>query len=76
MIVDTSALVAILFGEGDGELLLEALVASSSAKISGHSAQLNLGDAFAYALHRSTGEPMLFKGKDFSAAGVESASVD
>ena len=129
MIVDTSALVAILLGESDGERLLEVLVASGSAKISaatlleagivldsrshpqqrrrlddllaagevevvpfdeaqaqfarqaytdfgagsGHAAQLNLGDTFAYALHRSTREPMLFKGNDFSAAGVTSA---
>lgn len=32
-----------------------------------------LSDTYAYALHRSTGEPMLFKGNDFSAAGVKSA---
>lgn len=31
-------------------------------KGSGHAAQLNLGDTFAYALHRSTDEPMLFQG--------------
>ncbi|UJH71580.1 type II toxin-antitoxin system VapC family toxin [Ornithinimicrobium sp. INDO-MA30-4] len=38
-------------------------------KGSGHSAGLNLGDCFAYALHRVTGEPLLFKGEDFAAAG-------
>lgn len=131
MIIDTSALVAILVGEDDGDALLDVLAASSAPKISaatlveagivldsrtspqqrrrlddllsavevevvplderqaqlarqayadfgkgsGHAAQLNLGDAFAYALHRVTGEPVLFKGKDFSAAGVERAGA-
>jgi ribonuclease VapC len=32
---------------------------------SGHPARLNLGDCFAYALARVTGEPLLFKGDDF-----------
>jgi ribonuclease VapC len=35
-------------------------------KGSGHPAQLNFGDCFAYALAKSTGEPLLFKGQDFS----------
>jgi ribonuclease VapC len=30
-----------------------------------HPAGLNLGDCFAYALARCTGEPLLFKGDDF-----------
>jgi ribonuclease VapC len=34
-------------------------------KGSGHPAQLNFGDCFAYALARATGEPLLFKGDDF-----------
>lgn len=126
MIVDTSALVAILTGEDAGPAFLGALIDASSVKISagtlleaaivldsrsspqqrrrlddllslagvevvafdreqaqaarqayvdfgrgsGHPAGLNLGDTFAYALHRATGEPMLFKGDDFAAAGV------
>lgn len=32
---------------------------------SGHPARLNFGDCFSYALARSTGEPLLFKGDDF-----------
>ncbi len=31
-----------------------------------HIAGLNLGDCATYALSRSTGEPLLFKGNDFS----------
>ena len=34
-------------------------------KASGHPAKLNFGDCFAYALARATGEPLLFKGRDF-----------
>ncbi|MCK1314483.1 MULTISPECIES: type II toxin-antitoxin system VapC family toxin [unclassified Bradyrhizobium] len=34
-------------------------------KGSGHPAKLNFGDCFAYALAKSTGEPLLFKGDDF-----------
>lgn len=34
-------------------------------KGTGHPAGLNLGDCFAYALARATGEPLLFKGDDF-----------
>lgn len=34
-------------------------------KASGHPAQLNFGDCFAYALAKATGDPLLFKGDDF-----------
>lgn len=38
---------------------------------SGHPARLNFGDCFAYALAKSTGEPLLFKGDDFARTDVE-----
>jgi len=37
---------------------------------SGHAAGLNFGDCFAYALAKTTGEPLLFKGDDFLHAGI------
>jgi len=40
---------------------------------SGHPANLNFGDCFAYALARSTGEPLLYKGDDFTHTDVRSA---
>jgi ribonuclease VapC len=40
---------------------------------SGHRAQLNFGDCFAYALAKSTGEPLLFRGDDFSHTDLRSA---
>jgi ribonuclease VapC len=42
-------------------------------KGSGHPAQLNLGDCFAYALAKVTGEPLLFKGADFGHTDIRSA---
>ena len=35
-----------------------------------HPARLNLGDCFAYALARETGEPLLCKGNDFAATDL------
>jgi len=36
-----------------------------------HPAGLSYGDLFSYALARLTGEPLLFKGEDFSRTDVE-----
>ncbi len=38
-----------------------------------HSARLNIGDCFAYALSKTRGEPLLFKGEDFRQTDVEAA---
>ena len=121
MIVDTSAIIAILKGEPEQEAFARAIVDSAGARMSaatfleaavvvdglgdpvksrrldeliqalgieivdttvehgsiaraayhdfgkgsGHAAQLNFGDCFAYALATATGEPLLFKGDDF-----------
>ena len=121
MIVDTSAIIAILVGEPERNVFLEAILADPAPKASagtvlelgivvdrledpiatrrvddlvetlgieivpvtadhvtlgraayrdfgrgsGHRARLNFGDCFAYALARSTGEPILYKGDDF-----------
>jgi ribonuclease VapC len=40
---------------------------------SGHKADLNFGDCFAYALAKSTGEDLLFKGNDFGHTDIASA---
>jgi ribonuclease VapC len=36
-----------------------------------HRASLNYGDCFSYALAKQTGEPLLFKGNDFSHTDVK-----
>jgi ribonuclease VapC len=43
-------------------------------KGSGHPARLNFGDCFAYALAKSVGEPLLFKGNDFMHTDITSIS--
>lgn len=42
-------------------------------KGSGHPAQLNFGDCFAYALAKILSEPILFKGNDFKNTDLDSA---
>ena len=42
-------------------------------KGSGHPAALNFGDCFTYALAKSAGEPLLFKGDDFTRTDLASA---
>lgn len=36
-----------------------------------HPAKLNFGDCFSYALSKTSGEPLLFKGEDFSKTDVD-----
>jgi ribonuclease VapC len=128
MIVDTSAILAILFGEADAEIFALALAEADSCRMSAANfveaavvvdtqtkdkgsrqfdaffrragiviepvseeqthvarqayydfgkgrlpAGLNFGDCFAYALAKVTGEPLLFKGKDFKKTDIVSA---
>ena len=125
MVVDTSALIAILFGEPETESFVQALVNDPKKMIStfnilesaivveakkgeaggreldlllhragieiialngdqvelalaawrkygkgNHPAGLNIGDCCAYALAKYSGEPLLFKGKDFSQTDI------
>jgi ribonuclease VapC len=55
----------------------QALLARTAYETYGkghHPAALNLGDCCSYALARSSGEPLLFKGNDFSRTDVAIAS--
>jgi ribonuclease VapC len=125
MVIDTSAVVAILFGESEAETFAEtieqdpvrlisaasvleaAIIVESELGDAGareldlilykagitivpfspehlaaarhafrvfgkdrHPAALNFGDCFSYALSKSTGEPLLFKGADFPRTDV------
>lgn len=38
-----------------------------------HPAALDFGDCLAYALARTTGEPLLFKGNDFGRTDIDAA---
>jgi len=127
MIIDTSALIAILFNEADADLYANALANSEHRLMSAanylesgitidrqrgaaagrqldslisraeviveavtreqadiarqayldfgkgvHPAGLNFGDCFSYALAKSLGMPLLFKGEDFALTDIES----
>lgn len=54
-----------------------AAVARSAHRLfgkgSGHAAQLNYGDCFAYALAKTLDVPLLFKGNDFSETDLRTA---
>ncbi len=54
----------------DAEQVVEARRAYRRFGRGRHAAGLNLGDVFAYALARTAGEPLLFKGDDFSKTDV------
>jgi ribonuclease VapC len=128
MIVDSSALLAILFNESDAETYARALTQADACRISAanfvevaivveaqtkasgsrqfdaffrragiviepvteeqahiarqaytdfgkgrHRAGLSFGDCFAYALAKTTGETLLFKGEDFKRTDISSA---
>jgi len=128
MIVDSSAVLAILFNESDAQSYARAITEADSCRISAanfvevaivveaqtkdsgsrqfdaffrrasiaiepvteeqahaarqaytdfgkgrHPAGLNFGDCFAYALAKTTGEALLFKGEDFKKTDIISA---
>ena len=131
IVVDTSALIAILEGEQDADLyahaiaeadpplisaatlveagvvlihrqgemaarLLDEIIRDGSFKIESvtayqaqlareayavygkgqHTAGLNFGDCFSYALAKATGLPLLFKGNDFGQTDIEKAKTE
>jgi ribonuclease VapC len=53
-----------------GELARQAFLDFGKGR---HKAGLNFGDCFAYALAKATGEPLLFKGADFSQTDIGAA---
>ena len=53
-----------------GELARQAFLDFGKGR---HRAALNFGDCFAYALAKATGEPLLFKGDDFSMTDIRAA---
>jgi ribonuclease VapC len=54
----------------DARLALDAFARYGKGR---HSAGLNFGDCFAYALAKERGEPLLFKGDDFSQTDITPA---
>jgi ribonuclease VapC len=58
--------------EADSHTALAAF--ARYGKGTGHPAQLDLGDCFAYAIARNRNLPLLFKGDDFARTDVEIAA--
>ena len=54
-----------------GELARQGFVDFGKGR---HKAGLNFGDCFSYALAKATGEPLLFKGNDFSLTDIKAAA--
>jgi ribonuclease VapC len=54
-----------------GHLARQALLDYGKGR---HKAGLNFGDCFSYALAKATGEPLLFKGRDFRQTDIKSAA--
>ncbi len=67
----------------EANIVIEAVTASQAqlareayrdfGKGSGHTAKLNFGDCFSYALAKERKEPLLFVGSDFSHTDIEQA---
>ena len=58
---------------GMNDLTLARAAHIRYGKGTGHPAQLNFGDCFAYALAKRLGAPLLFKGADFANTDIASA---
>lgn len=56
-----------------GQVLLARRAYALYGKGTGHPAQLNFGDCFAYALAKSLDVPLLFKGADFAHTDLRRA---
>lgn len=57
-------------GIAEAEADAALLAFSRYGKGRGHPAQLNMGDCFAYAVARTRGMPLLYKGDDFSHTDI------
>jgi ribonuclease VapC len=56
---------------GNAEIAAAHAAFVTYGKGNGHPAQLNFGDLFSYALAKTRGLPLLFKGDDFGQTDVE-----
>ena len=60
---------------GPAEIEIAHAAFVTYGKGNGHPAQLNFGDLFSYALAKSRGVPLLFKGDDFALTDVAVAGA-
>lgn len=70
-LLSSGDIAVIAFDEEQARVARRAYV--EYGKGSGSPARLNFGDCFAYALAKTTGQPLLFKGDDFTHTDVTPA---
>jgi ribonuclease VapC len=70
-LIQAGGISVVAFDESQARLAGRAY--GNFGKGSRHPAQLNFGDCMTYALAKVTGEPLLFKGDDFTHTDVTSA---
>jgi ribonuclease VapC len=68
--IDTAGIITVAVTPQHAELAREAYRRFGKGN---HKARLNLGDCFAYALAKESGEALLFKGNDFRQTDIQSA---
>lgn len=68
---DAASIETIPFGADLADIALDAFRRFRKGR---HPARLNVGDCFSYALTRSTGEPLPFKGQDFTVTDLKPAA--
>ena len=69
-LIQRASLSVVTIGPDEAKLAFEAWLRFGKGR---HPAGLNLGGCFAYALAKSRGLPLLYKGDDFSQTDVRSA---
>ena len=69
----TAGITLVPITEKEADLALDAF--DRYGRGTGHSARLNMGDCFSYALARSRDMPLLFKGDDFSRTDIADAAL-
>jgi ribonuclease VapC len=70
VLIANNAIQLVSFDEGQAQLAFEAHVRFGKGR---HPARLNLADCAAYALAKSMGAPLLFKGDDFRLTDITPA---
>jgi ribonuclease VapC len=70
LILDTSAVVAVIREERDENVAAEADIRYGKCR---HPAALNFGDCMTYATAYVAGHPLLFTGKDFAQTDIAAA---
>ena len=71
-LLETAGVRTVSITSKEAEVALDAF--SRYGKGRGHPAQLNLGDCFAYAVARTHGTKLLFKGEDFNKTDIPAAT--